>query len=146
MFLEDNSLACPYFVPREVLNDGSWPHPARLPLGAGWTGACGAMSTETVPAEDHVRQFCNLGYAAGCPRLPAERDWDAVRFSVAAASEKEIMLHYACELNHAPVEHGTLIFELPGGNCREPHPDPRIGRLAATYVRAYRAGTGSAGI
>jgi hypothetical protein len=37
-------LACPYFVPREIVYDLSWPHPARLPLGAGWTGSCCAAS------------------------------------------------------------------------------------------------------
>jgi hypothetical protein len=37
-------LACPYFVPREIVYDLSWPHPARLPLGAGWTGTCCAAS------------------------------------------------------------------------------------------------------
>ena len=94
-----------------------------------------------MPAEHHIREFCNLGYAAGCPQLPAERDWDAVRFSVAGLSAAEITLHYACERAHAPVAHGTLTYELPGENCREPHPDPRIGRLAAGYVRAYRART-----
>jgi hypothetical protein len=39
-------LACPYFVPREIVYDLSWPHPARLPLGAGWTGTCCAASYE----------------------------------------------------------------------------------------------------
>lgn len=37
-------MACPYFVPREIVYDVSWPHPARLPLGAGWTGTCCAAS------------------------------------------------------------------------------------------------------
>ncbi|MGA7967436.1 MAG: hypothetical protein WBQ00_03105 [Terriglobales bacterium] len=37
-------MACPYFVPREIVYDLSWPHPARLPLGAGWTGTCCAAS------------------------------------------------------------------------------------------------------
>lgn len=140
------SLACPYFIPREMVQDGAWPHPSRLPLGAGWNGVCGASAAEAVPAENHIREFCNLGYAAGCPQLPAERDWDAVRFSVAGLSEAEITLHYACERDHAPVAHGKLIYELPGGNSREPHPDRRVARLADGYVRAYRARTGSASI
>jgi len=104
------------------------------------------MSTETVPAEDHIREFCNLGYAAGCPRLPAERDWDSVRFSLAGVSEAEMTLCYACERDHAPVAHGTLTYELHDGNWREPPPDVRIGRLAAGYVHAYRARRGSASI
>jgi hypothetical protein len=40
-------LACPYFVPREIVHDIAWPHPARLPLGAGWTGTCCAASHES---------------------------------------------------------------------------------------------------
>ena len=95
-----------------MVQGGGWLHPSRLPLGAGWSGVCGASAAETVPGEDHLREFCNLGYAAGCPQLPAERDWDAVRFSVASLSESEITLHYACERDHAPVAHGTLTYEL----------------------------------
>ncbi len=56
----------------------------------------------------HIRDLCNLGYATGCPHLPASRDWDAVRFSIASASAEQITLCYVCELGHAPVEAGTL--------------------------------------
>src|SRR5580704_1544934 len=43
----ETRLACPYFVPREIVHDIAWPHPARLPLGAGWTGTCCAASHES---------------------------------------------------------------------------------------------------
>ncbi len=89
--------------------------------------------------EGHIRDFCNLGYARACPHLPQERDWDAVRFSVGRANAEQITLHYACEFGHAPVAHGTLTYELPRETWRESHSDPRINRLAASYLQAYRA-------
>ena len=105
-------MACPFFVPLTILNDGSWPHPSRLPLGAGWTGNCRASGEELPASDEHAREFCNLGYATNCPHLPQHRDWDAVRFSVARASENQITIHFVCELDHAPIEHGKLTFDL----------------------------------
>ena len=134
----ENSLACPYFVPRQILNDGSWPHPSRLPLGAGWSGACSATAEEMTPDETHIRDLCNLGYAIACPHLPQQRDWEAVRFCIANSNAAEITLRYACELDHSPVAHGTLTYDLPSESWRGLHPDPRINRLAASYLRAYR--------
>jgi len=132
-------LACPYFIPREILNDGSWAHPSRLPLAAGWSGACGAAGEEVTPGEAHIREFCNLGYAADCPHLPRWRDWDAVRFSVAGSNEEQITLHYACESNHAPAAHGTLTYDVASASWRDRPADGRIERLASSYVLAYRA-------
>lgn len=129
-------------MPREILNDGSWPHPARLPLGAGWSGACSAPglegAAEALVDAVSIRDFCNLGYATACPHLPRDRDWDAVRFSVAGVTAEQITLCYVCELAHAPVEHGTLIYDLASEVWRDVHPDPRIRRLAASYLHAYR--------
>ncbi len=123
-------------MPLEIVHDGTWPHPSRLPLGAGWRGTC--CAGENVPADSHLRDFCNLGYAAGCPHLPRERDWDAVRFSIASASPEQMTLWYVCELRHAPVEHGKLIFDLSGRTWLRAHSDPRVQRLAESYLRAYR--------
>ena len=135
-------LACPFFVPRDVLNDGSWPHPSRLPLGAGWTGHCCAanepVTPPVTPDASHLRDFCNLGNAVGCPRLPGNRDWDAVRFSVASSTPHEIVLHFTCERSHAPVAYGKLTFDLNQGSWRDPHRDPRVRRLAESYLHAYR--------
>lgn len=108
-------------------------------MGAGWSGDCCAAAQEITPADAHIRDFCNLGYASACPHLPRGRDWDAVRFSVAGSSADQITLRYACELEHAPVEHGTLTYELARESWRETHSDARINRLAASYLHAYRA-------
>jgi hypothetical protein len=140
-FSEENQLACPFFVPREMVNDGSWPHPGRLPLGAGWTGACCAGGHETATQVDaaRTRDFCNLGYASGCPHLPATRDWDAVRFCVAGNSPDQITICYVCELGHSPVEHGNITYDVAAEVWRQPPQDPRVYRLANSYLHAYRA-------
>lgn len=132
-------MACPYFVPREILNDGSWPHPSRLPLGAGWNGSCCASGEAITATDSHLREFCNLGYAAACPHLPHERDWDAVRFSVACTGVEQVTISYVCELAHAPVEHGKLAFDLERESWVNVHSDARVQRLAACYLETYRA-------
>lgn len=132
-------MACPFFVPLEVVNDGSWPHPSRLPLGAGWTGNCLASGQEIAASDTHTREFCNLGYASACPHLPAHRDWDAVRFSVAHVGREQVTICFVCELNHAPIEHGKLIFDLVNDTWHTPPADSRVLRLATSYLQTYRA-------
>jgi hypothetical protein len=132
-------LACPYFVPREILNDGAWLHPARLPLGAGWNGRCCASEHEIAPAHAHLKEFCNLGYAVACPHLPADREWDTVRFSVASAGPEQVTFCYVCELGHAPVENGKLSFNLRRETWVNVHSDSRVQRLADCYLQTYRA-------
>ena len=132
-------MACPYFVPREILNDGSWLHPARLPLGAGFTGHCCAADEIKTPSDSDLHQFCNLGNATTCPQLPPRRDWDAVRFSVARANLNRIVLCYVCELAYAPIEHGKLTFCRAENRWITPHADLRVQRLAECFLKTYRA-------
>src|SRR4030088_2968791 len=132
--LRESTLACPFFVPREIVNDGSWPHPSRLPLGAGWTGNCRASGQEVATSDMHIREFCNLGYAIACPHLPPRRDWDAMRFSVARANANQVTLWYVCENGHAPVEHGSLTFDLANQAWLNPHADERVHRLSNCYI------------
>lgn len=134
-------MACPFFVPRQILNDGSWPHPSRLPLGAGWTGACAASGTELPASDLQMQEFCNLGYATACPNLPRHRDWDAIRFSIAHTSRQQVTLSFVCELAHAPIEHGKLTFDSANEVWIIQHPDPRVLRLATSYLHAYRTRT-----
>jgi hypothetical protein len=128
-------------VPREILNDGSWPHPSRLPLGAGWTGACAASGQELPASDLHIQEFCNLGYAIACPHLPQRRDYDAIRFAIARSSTQQVTLSFVCELGHAPIEHGELTFDLANEAWIIRHPDPRVLRLATSYIQAYRVRT-----
>jgi hypothetical protein len=136
--LRGNNLACPFFVPREIVNDGSWPHPSRLPLGAGWTGNCRASGQELAASDAHIREFCNLGYATDCPHLPLRRDWDAIRFSVARANRDQVTICFVCESGHAPIEHGELTFDLAGEVWLNPHSDARVLTLASCFLQAYR--------
>jgi|SRR5215470_3036561 len=132
-------MACPYFVPRQILNDGSWPHPSRLPLGAGWTGECCASGSLFSPHDFQIHEFCNLGYAKDCPRLPADRDWDAIRFAVAKMSNEQIVVGYSCELDHAPVAHGKLVFDSRAERWADFECDARVRGLADAFLQSYRA-------
>lgn len=132
-------MACPYFVPQQILNDGSWPHPSRLPLGGGWIGTCCAADLHIAPSPTLLKDFCNLGYAVACPHLPAEREWDAVRFSVASAGPEQVTFRYVCELGHAPIESGKLSFDLRRETWVNAHSDSRVRRLANCYLETHRA-------
>ena len=139
----ENNLACPYFVPCEIVYDISWPHPARLPLGAGWRGSCCAGNGakpehESTPDAALLRDNCNLGYATTCPHLPPARDWDAIRFSIASSTAGQITLCYVCELAHAPKAHGTLAYNLATESWQDSATDPRVRRLAESFLHAYR--------
>jgi hypothetical protein len=135
-------LACPYFMPVEKLENGNWPHPARLPLGAGWRGHCTAPGHEgEAPAQNILEAFCNLGYAACCTWAPRERAWDAVRFAPcankdgnAADATRVIYIRYVCERNHRPVEDGTLEFDLSRATWLRRHNDPRIQKMAECFL------------
>ncbi len=131
-------MACPFFIPQEILTDGSWPHPSRLPLGAGWRGSCCAGGGSLVPDDVILKDFCNLGYAHGCPHLSPERDWDAIRFSVATSSADQVTLWYVCERAHAPRVHGKLTYDVAGERWVNPHADSRVQRLAACYLETFR--------
>ena len=145
-------MACPYFMPLTKLENGSWPHPARLPLGCGWSGHCTAPGHEgEVPAQDILEAFCNLGYASSCNWAPSEGAWDAVRFAVVSpdaaarrnqaadvdSTARSMQLHYVCERDHRPVAHGELIFDLPNASWVLRHNDARIQRMAECFLESY---------
>lgn len=128
-------MACPFFMPTERVDGGPWPHPARLPLGAGWKGKCLA-SADYEPSDVELRDSCNLGYSR-CSQLPPERVTDAVRFAVASNKDGQLTLKYSCERDHLPVDCGTLVFDLHQMKWIAEHGDPSVQRLAACYVDAY---------
>lgn len=131
-------------MPLESLDDGSWLHADRLPLGRGWTGHCTAPEHEgEAPSPDELRDFCNLGYAEGCGRLPQERAWDSVRFAARAVgndprgTNRGIQVRYVCERAHRPVEHGMLDFDAIAARWIERHRDPRVQRMAECFVESF---------
>lgn len=144
-------MACPYFMPVARMENGTWPHPARLPLGSGWCGHCTAPGHEgEVPAQDVLEAFCNLGYATGCAWSPADRLWDAVRFAVSAPQGpagrgdaqsavpcRVLQLRYVCERNNRPVEDGSLEFDLSQASWLRGHEDARIQKMAECFLESY---------
>ena len=130
------AVACPYFFPTEKSANISWPFPRRLPLGGGFCGSCMAGGTH-IPDEQELREFCNIGYARECRRIPAERPSDAIRFAVARDNGDRILLHYSSERDHAPVDHGLLQYNCAARTWPVPHPDACIQRQAECYVSLY---------
>lgn len=131
-------MACPFFMPTNKLVDGGWLHASRLPLGGGWTGHCSAPSHEgEEPTDEELRELCNLGYAASCPRLPKERTSDAVRFSIARDRGAQLVLWFVCESCHRPAGYGTLEYDLSLGRWISSHPDARIQKMAECYLQSY---------
>ena len=148
-------MACPFFMPVEKLENGAWLHPGRLPLGCGWSGHCTAPGHDGETLSRQVlEEFCNLGYAAGCSRLPRDRAWDAVRFAVAAEREpaqpgksmanerapgRIVQLQYVCERQHQPAEHGKLEFDGAGMQWVRRHSDSRVQKMAECFLETYLA-------
>jgi len=131
-------VACPFFMPTSKLEDGGWLHPSRLPLGGGWTGHCSAPGHEGAqPTNEELRELCNLGYAVSCPRLPEQRAYDAVRFSIASDRGPRLMMWFICESGHCPAGHGMLEFDLPLRQWISTHPDARIQKMAECYLQSY---------
>ena len=138
-------MACPFFMPVEKLENGPWLHSHRLPLGCGWSGHCTALGHEgesLSPGE--LQEFCNLGYASGCGRLPVDRQWDSIRFGARiACSAKEIkpdgriQVRYVCERDHRPAEHGIIEFDLTKNRWEQPHRDARLQRMAECFLESY---------
>jgi len=133
-------MACPFFFPTQRHERELWACRARLPLGDGWTGRCAAPGHDgALPSDDELRDGCNLGYASACPRLPREREADAVHFSVAADRGGIISLRYALERDHAPAGHGCLEYDRSAARWSGPPPDSRLQALARSYLQAYLA-------
>jgi hypothetical protein len=131
-------MACPFFMPTERLQQGTWMHPSRLPLGAGWKGRCCAPGCETADVPLNVLEsFCNMGYAAACPSLPKERQYDSIRFAVAHDGNPRIVLWYSCERDHLPAAHGKLEYDATLQAWISTHADFRIQKMADCYLQSY---------
>jgi len=132
-------LACPYFIPTEPHPRELWQHRQRLPLGDGFGGRCAARPTEDCCEDESLRLHCNLGYAetgrAACAYLPAEREFDAVRFLVSGGDSGILRVQFACERGHRPARWGELRYDRAAGRWME-LPDSRLIHLAEAAVRA----------
>ena len=130
-------MACPFFSPSERTESIALPHPARLPLGAAWRGACSAPGGELVQLGAGELESCNLGYADACPRLPNERVADAVRFAVNKESSDWLQIQFVLESKHLPVAHGTLQYDRIRQCWASQHGDSKIQKLADCFLQAY---------
>jgi hypothetical protein len=132
-------MPCPYFIPTERFDEAGFVHPARLPLGAGYRGRCGAPGHDgATPSDDELKQ-CNLGYARNCSRLPQDRQSDAVRFSIQRDRDGQISLTYISELNYLPREHGSLQYDSLLSRWITLHPQTRVQALAECFLQSYLA-------
>ncbi len=138
-------MACPFFMPVARIDNGSWSHPHRLPLGCGWSGHCTAPGHEgESPSSEDLHEYCNLGYAEGCSRMPRERPWDSVRFAARTTDRSaedgnclHIRIRYVCERGHLPAEHGCLEYDPATARWEQPHGDPRVQRMADCFLTTY---------
>jgi hypothetical protein len=132
-------MACPYFMPTAALAEPLWLHPRRLPLGGGFAGYCAAPEHEgELPKQDELRDFCNMGYAARCPRLPQDRRSDSNRFRVTQVGA-QITISFCSERAHAPVEQATLTFDPAVSRWTQTHADSCVQRQAECALEAWRA-------
>ena len=131
-------MACPYFIPTERFDDAGWQHPARLPLGAGWRGYCGAPGCAgQQPSDEELKQGCNLGYARGCSRLPQEREADAMRFSVLRDRDGQVAICYISELNYLPRSQGTVLYNAVERCWISKHHNAGVQKLAECFLQSY---------
>jgi hypothetical protein len=136
--LQCAAMACPYFLPLKRIESPPWPHPARLPLGDGWSGQCTAPGhAGAQPTDDELKDGCNLGYARACPRLPRDRAVDAVRFSLARDRHQRLAVQFVCEIAHAPAGHGVLEFDAAVGRWSSVHDDARVQKMAECFLDSY---------
>src|SRR3954468_3093211 len=136
-------MACPYFNPEQRCDTELWQHRARLPLGDGFRGTCCAQPELYTPSERELQELCNIGYAKTCPRLPAGRDADSVRFMArdvrANGGDGFVAITYLLERGHAPVSDGELRYDPATGQWSASHPDERVQKKAQCYLESYLA-------
>jgi hypothetical protein len=110
-------------------------------LGDQFGGACHAHPADIVePPETHQRELCNCGYArTRCDRFPGGSAADAVRFSVTDDTPTRLLVVYVLEKDHAPVEFGTLEYNVADAHLEEPRNivGPRISEVLARQARAF---------
>ncbi len=121
-----------------------------------------------IPAQAEVEEFCNLGYASSCGRLPRDRAWDAVRFAVISNVQPKsghltratesgndearnnridtlhfskfiVQVRYVCERDHQPVEDGRLEFDTGVAMWVRRHADERVQKMAECFLESHLA-------
>jgi hypothetical protein len=114
--------------------DSGWPFPQRLPLAAAWSGTCAAAAQASRPTGEELKS-CNIGYARGCARLPAERKADAVRFALGGERDGLIQIRYSLERDYLPATHGEMSYAAESGRWIEMHADACVQKMAECYLQ-----------
>jgi hypothetical protein len=130
-------VACPFFFPVEKSSAIGWAFPARLPLGAGYCGTCRAGADAVTPTDTELRDFCNLGYAKGCEKMPQVRSADCVRFALSKDEGTRILLQYVYEREHEPVKHGVVEYDYIAHQWIVPLSDEIVQRQAECFLFSY---------
>ena len=133
-------MACPYFIPAEPHPRELWPHRQRLPLGDGFAGGCALRPAVACCEDETLRLHCNLGYAetggAACVHLPADPEFDAVRFQLSGGKAGVVRVQFACERGHRPAWCGELRYDR-AAKIWMVAPDARLAPLAEAAVQAW---------
>jgi hypothetical protein len=131
-------MPCPFFLPIRRLDRGAWVHPPRLPLGDPYAGECHADPTAPhEPPELHQRELCNCGYARyRCSHFPEDAAADAVRFSIVSDSGASVELIYVVEKDHAPAEHGRLVYVPETDRWEGSHTSELLIRQARAFLES----------
>ena len=132
-------MACPFFVPSRRLEISGWVRPPRFPLGDPFGGSCHAVPADIIePPEARQRELCNCGYPRGrCDRFPGDSLADAVRFSVTDDTPGTVSMVYVIETNHAPIEYGTLLYEIDGARLDGTGLSDTLMQQARAFLESY---------
>jgi hypothetical protein len=130
-------VACPFFFPVERSSAIGWAFPARLPLGVGYCGTCRASADAVTPTDTELRDFCNLGYASECGRMPEARFADCVRFALSKDEGTRILLQYVYERAHEPVKNGLVEYDCLAHQWIVSLSDGIVQRQAECFLSSY---------
>jgi hypothetical protein len=101
-----------------------------------------------VEPDDACLALCNLGYARGtCARFPSSTPADAARFAIARDGGHFLVIQFALERGHRPLDHGEIQYRLAEDVFHPPLPDTpfaaQLRAYAASFLRRKRDAAGS---
>jgi len=88
------------------------------------------------PSDDELKSGCNLGYARQCPRLPIEREADAIRFALGEERDGVLRVIFVSERAYLPAGHGELLYDKRAATWLQRHENDCVQRMAECYVEA----------
>ncbi len=92
---------------------------------------------EVTPTDIELRDYCNLGYAKGCEKMPEARFADCVRFALSKDEGTRILLQYVYERAHEPINHGVVEYDCVAHHWIVPLSDEIVQRQAECFLSSY---------